>query len=343
MLCAATTTAQTTPVIAFGDSISIGFREPGVDCDNPVATAKGYGEHLEDQLIGAGRTVTVFPRGICGEHASEGVSRIDDVLAEGTFQGQTGVVVVMEGTNDISQGNPPIGVETVADNLELIAGKVAAAGWTPVYSSIVPYGPNVDGMNRNGRAALLSERLEEIAAMEAVPFADPFHDLLEIPNLFDNFYDADGYHLNAAGYERLADSFFQPALEGLDTACEVDEPCEEDGPSLCLQGGRFQVDVEWKTINDQGIGVGEPQTSDTGKFWFFGPDNLELLVKVLDARCLNEHFWVYYGALTNQQFTMTVTDKATCARRVYFNADGNMASAGDTVAFPVAPDPGTCP
>lgn len=340
--CAAAA-AQTTPIIAFGDSISIGFREPGVDCNNPIATAKGYADHLEDQLIDAGRPVSLFPRGICGELTGEAVSRIDNVLSEGTFQGESGVLIVMEGTNDLSKGNPPIGNETVSKNLQMIAGKAAAAGWTPIYSSIIPYGPGADGLMRNERAANLSDRLRDFAALEARPFADPFNDLFPLPNLFDDFYDVDGFHLNAPGYELLADSFFLPSLEGLDSSCNVEEPCVEDGPTLCLQDGRFQIDVEWKTIDDEGVGFGTPQTSDTGKFWFFGPDNLELLVKVLDARCLTGHFWVFYGALTNQQFTMTVTDKTTCARRVYFNPDGQMASVGDTAAFPVLPDPGMCP
>ena len=162
---------------------------------------------------------------------------------------------------------------------------------------------------------------------------------MAIPNLFDDFYDSDGFHLNAGGYERLSDSFVEPSQAALDALCAAQGPCVEDGPTLCLQDGRFQIDITWKTADDEGVGFGEPQTSDTGKVWFFGPDNLELLVKVLDARCFNEHFWVFYGALTDQQFTMTVTDKVTCSQRQYFNDPGEMASVGDTSAFPEACPP----
>lgn len=335
--------AQTTPIVGFGDSITLGLGEPGVLCSAPVATAKGYADHLEDSLVDAGRSVGVYPRGLCGEETGQGISRIGDVLAEPTFGDETGVVIIMEGTNDVSRGNPQRSIESIAWNLQQIAGKVGDAGWTPVYSSIIPYGPSVDGMNRNGRAELLAETLEDIAAEEGRPFADPFHDLLAVPDLFDDFYVEDGFHLNAAGYEVLSQSFVEPSLEALDGLCQTDTPCVEEGPTLCLQDGRFEIEVEWKTVDAEGVGFGEPQTSDTGKIWFFGPDNLELLVKVLDARCLSGHFWVFYGALTNQQFTMTVTDKTTCARRVYFNPDGQMASVGDTGAFPVPPEPGSCP
>ena len=57
------------------------------------------------------------------------------------------------------------------------------------------------------------------------------------------------------------------------------------------------------------------------------------MVKVLDGRALNGRFWVFYGALTNVEFTLTVTDTETGRVRHYANAMGNFASAGDTSAF----------
>ena len=58
-----------------------------------------------------------------------------------------------------------------------------------------------------------------------------------------------------------------------------------------------------------------PLTGDTGTFWFFDPANLELMVKVLDAQGVNGHFWVFYGALSDVEYTITVTDTATGATR----------------------------
>ena len=106
------------------------------------------------------------------------------------------------------------------------------------------------------------------------------------------------------------------------------------GPGLCL-GGRFRAEVAWRVpgIAADGIGSPLPQTDDTGAFWFFAPGNYELLVKVLDGRGVNGHYWVFYGALTDVEFDLTVTDLATGKKRTYHNPAGTMASRADTVAF----------
>jgi hypothetical protein len=45
------------------------------------------------------------------------------------------------------------------------------------------------------------------------------------------------------------------------------------------------------------------------------------------------HFWVFYGSLTNVEFTLTVTDTQTGAIKTYFNPQGQLASVADTSAF----------
>ena len=67
--------------------------------------------------------------------------------------------------------------------------------------------------------------------------------------------------------------------------------------------------------------------------WFFQPSNVELVVKVLDGRAVNGRFWVFYGALSNVEYTITVTDTVTGAVKTYFNPQGNLASVADTEAF----------
>jgi hypothetical protein len=76
-----------------------------------------------------------------------------------------------------------------------------------------------------------------------------------------------------------------------------------------------------------------PLTEDSGSFWFFSPNNLELMVKVLDGRFVNGHFWVFYGALSDVAYEITVTDTTTGQVRVYANAQGTVASRADTSAF----------
>jgi hypothetical protein len=54
---------------------------------------------------------------------------------------------------------------------------------------------------------------------------------------------------------------------------------------------------------------------------------------VLDGRALNGAFWVFYGALSNVSYTLTVTDTATGLSRRYINPPGVFASVGDTDGF----------
>jgi hypothetical protein len=109
-------------------------------------------------------------------------------------------------------------------------------------------------------------------------------------------------------------------------------PCDEG--VLCLNCLRFQVEIEWEDFTGHtGVGTGAPLTDDTGWFWFFRQGNPEVLVKVLDGRPVNGHYWVFYAALSNVGFTLKVTDRDTDETRTYDNPLGSFASRGDTTAF----------
>ena len=56
-------------------------------------------------------------------------------------------------------------------------------------------------------------------------------------------------------------------------------------------------------------------------------------MKVLDGRGINNHFWVFYGALSNVQYTITVYDTTTGTSKNYTNPSGQLASVADTSAF----------
>ena len=68
-------------------------------------------------------------------------------------------------------------------------------------------------------------------------------------------------------------------------------------------------------------------------FYFFSQDNIDLVVKVLDARTVNNFFWLFYGSLTDVEFTLTVTDTVTGAVKIYTNPLGHLASFADLSAF----------
>ncbi|HET9211747.1 MAG TPA: hypothetical protein VFR03_15170 [Thermoanaerobaculia bacterium] len=118
--------------------------------------------------------------------------------------------------------------------------------------------------------------------------------------------------------------------------------CAAGSEVLCLQDGRFQARVSWKipATGETGTGKAVPLTGDTGAFWFFGPDNLELMVKALDGRAVNGYFWVYYGSLSNVEYTLTLTDTVTGTMKSYHNAPSQFGSQADVSAFQ-APPPNT--
>ncbi len=111
--------------------------------------------------------------------------------------------------------------------------------------------------------------------------------------------------------------------------------CSAGTTNLCLSGARFRVSVDWTASNlgEAGHGQSIPLTADTGAFWFFQPSNYELVVKVLDARAINGHFWLFWGALSNVGYTITVTDTATGRSKTYTNPEGTFASGTDTEEF----------
>jgi photosystem II stability/assembly factor-like uncharacterized protein len=116
---------------------------------------------------------------------------------------------------------------------------------------------------------------------------------------------------------------------------EQPAPCEPSTRTLCLGGGRFEVQVRWRDFKGRtGPGRAVPLTDDSGYFWFFDSENLELMVKALDARAVNDRFWVFYGSLTNVEFQLLVTDTVTGEVNAYFNPEREFASRGDTSAFP---------
>jgi len=125
----------------------------------------------------------------------------------------------------------------------------------------------------------------------------------------------------------------------LTTAVSYDGyPCTT-GQGLCLNGGRFLVEVDWRNHHAgpgdpvSGVGVPVPGSDLSGYFWFFKPDNVELIVKVLDGSTANGFYWTFYGALSDVEYWITVTDLATLERRTYRNPPGQICGRGDTTSF----------
>lgn len=117
-------------------------------------------------------------------------------------------------------------------------------------------------------------------------------------------------------------------------------PCVANANTLCLNGNRYKVTVSWKTGTGQ-TGVASQvavPSDDSGLLWFFDDDNWEMLVKVLDGCGVNNHYWVFFMALTDVEYTLTVVDTQTGKTKVYFNPQGAPSPlVTDTSAFATCP------
>ena len=100
-------------------------------------------------------------------------------------------------------------------------------------------------------------------------------------------------------------------------------------------GGRFAVRVQWERPDGvRGSATPVALTEDSGYVWFFDPDNVELVVKVLDACAVNGRFWVFAAGLTNVGVAITVEDTRTGATRTYRSpVNRPFAPLQDTAAF----------
>ena len=79
-------------------------------------------------------------------------------------------------------------------------------------------------------------------------------------------------------------------------------------------------------------------STDAGLFWFFRPENWEVLVKAVDGCALNRRHWVFSAATTDVHYTLWVIDGPSGAVRPYVNFAGSPAPAvTDTSAFANCP------
>jgi len=205
---AAVAPQTSTVYVAFGDSVTEGVGDqPG---------GGGYPARLQSSLVAAGRPATVRNRGVGGETTSEGLARIDQVIAQGG-----NVLLLMEGTNDIARN---VSIETTVFNLNEMARRAESAHMEAVIATIIPRieGANVDPDNSITQRRV--ENIRDLAGTSARDLVDPFEVFITTTDVFARFYSHDPEdhvgHPNAAGYDLLARVFFD-VLMGRDNVPPV--------------------------------------------------------------------------------------------------------------------------
>lgn len=122
-------------------------------------------------------------------------------------------------------------------------------------------------------------------------------------------------------------------------------PCTSGSTVACLENGRFQVEVGWRTnANDSLVPANVDTNFIAGSAVFLfgvpaGQGN-DLLVQLLDNCNNNDHFWVFAASQTNVEFELTVTDTQSNVQKTWRNPLGEPADAiTDTQAFATCPGP----
>jgi streptogramin lyase len=109
-------------------------------------------------------------------------------------------------------------------------------------------------------------------------------------------------------------------------------PCTPSDTILCIDDApgdrRFQVEIEYETEQAggrSGHGRAVPLSSlgvaRGGLFWFFGADNPEIIVKILNGCASNQKYWVFISGGTNVGMIITVSDTVTGEVHTYYNRD----------------------
>ena len=130
-------------------------------------------------------------------------------------------------------------------------------------------------------------------------------------------------------------------------------PCIPGSDRLCFSSNRFTVTLFAKDPrNPSKTGPGQSIVK-TDLFGYFSipaltgnPTNPEVFVKILDGRPVNGNFWVFWGGLTDLEYTLTVTDATAGKTETYFKPGKVSQGGADTSAFTGGPyvDPsGSCP
>lgn len=114
----------------------------------------------------------------------------------------------------------------------------------------------------------------------------------------------------------------------------ADEVRVPESSALDVLSGRFRLGVQFVDANVARVATSRPLTAASGYFWFFEPDNVEVLVKMIDACSLTDRFWLFATGLTNVGTALRVEDLSASSSRTYLTLGGAaFPPILDTAAF----------
>lgn len=119
--------------------------------------------------------------------------------------------------------------------------------------------------------------------------------------------------------------------------------CTSTTTTVCLLSGRFRVSIDYL---NQFANPPQPGTftaarldpaatsPDTATFGFGNAQAVEVVVRIVDARPFAPRYDIYYGGLTDVEYTVNVTDVVTGKTMKYRNPPGTVGGGVDRASFP---------
>jgi len=181
-------------VIAFGDSLTVGFQSPTFN--HPWYQETPYVQFFNEKLY---QKAYFILKGINGETTDAMVKRFErDVI-----KNNPDFVIILGGTNDVGWGIP---LEKVIKNLVFMYKNSISAGIIPVGITV----PSIRGFdNLISPRLYLNERIKKHCSSLHIPCIDLFTATVEPGSLrLATEYSNDGLHLSTEGYKLLAELLY---------------------------------------------------------------------------------------------------------------------------------------
>jgi acyl-CoA thioesterase-1 len=200
--CTFTVTVQVVPLLAatrflaFGNSITEGILASAEV--TPVPYPAGLKSRLAARYSTQEFVVTNAGRG--GEQTVDGVNRLPGLLTANNPE----VVLVFEGVNDLAGGESSK-ISVVVNNLRTMIQTARGRGAQVFLATLLP---EVPGGRRAGAIALIvpaNDQIRALAASQGVPLVDLYQAFVGMERVL---IGDDGLHPNPAGYDKIADTFY---------------------------------------------------------------------------------------------------------------------------------------
>ena len=218
---------ETVTLLAFGDSITQGFKRDGSGntwgIPEPPHGARvgGYEPHLEDEFVDNELTENyvayVHNWGYEGEVTATGLERLRAILK--WFAAIYDYCLLMEGANDLYGG---VSASTTAFNLGKMADACSSAGVTPIMATITK---NTNTYYGYMVTTDYNPEIIDTAASKHIILADQY---AAVSSNWKDLTSGDGLHLNDEGDQVMARVWFEALMKD-DRFIPPDDPVVLEG------------------------------------------------------------------------------------------------------------------